>query len=111
MTYRPYTKSDQLKCRMTDLVSKIFHNSGNGGGAVDEDEAETALRMGHAETSQNVGAGSFTQSDDAVHVQGVDHVNHGVSQGVQTREVVAVSDTNDPKQIDVSNPISGASNK
>ena len=68
-----------------NLVSEVFHDSGGGGSAVDEDESQTALRMIHSEAEQDVGSGSFAHADHVRDLQGVDDFHQPVAHRFHAR--------------------------
>lgn len=67
------------------LIAEVFHNAGDSRRAVDEDEAEAAVGVIHAQAGQDVGARSFADSNDVAHAQIIHHFDQPEGQRSQVR--------------------------
>ena len=54
---------------------ELFHESGDGGRGVDEDDAEAAGRVHGGEAGEDVGAGAVPETDHHLHAKVVQHVH------------------------------------
>ena len=75
----------------THLVVEVLHDAGLGGGAVDQDEAEHAVRVGEGQPRQNVGSGALAQADHHPHPQHLQHLDQLLTQLLHRRVLEAAA--------------------
>lgn len=79
--------------KRTHLIAEVLHHAGNSGRAVDQDETEATLRVIHAKTGQNIGAGPLAHADDVLNAKGVEDLHQTVRDRLHVRELEAALQT------------------